>query len=93
MFDFNLPELSDSTWATICDNDEERERLEFVGDALMSAAVAEELYRTFTNGSPGLYTVQDSSYACILFSSTSGNPKCTDCERDVRPPHAEAWLS
>ena len=42
-FVFELPPLSDAAWSSICNNSAERDRLEFVGDALMSGAVSEEL--------------------------------------------------
>lgn len=56
-FVFELPPLSDAAWFSICNNSAERDRLEFVGDALMSGAVSEELYRIRVQGSPGFYTV------------------------------------
>lgn len=56
-FVFELPPLSEGAWSSICNNSAERDRLEFVGDALMSGAVSEELYRIRVEGSPGFYTV------------------------------------
>jgi len=56
-FVFQLPQLSDATWDVLCYNDEERERLEFVGDALMGALVAQQLYESFQLGTPYLYTI------------------------------------
>ncbi|KAF8168186.1 hypothetical protein B0H34DRAFT_684514 [Crassisporium funariophilum] len=53
---FELPSLNEISWRTILNNAAERERLEFVGDALIGAAVAEELYRAKPDGSPGFYT-------------------------------------
>ncbi|EDR14953.1 uncharacterized protein LACBIDRAFT_320454 [Laccaria bicolor S238N-H82] len=55
-FVFELPPLSDAAWSSICNNSAERDRLEFVGDALMSGTVSEELYRIRIQGSPGFYT-------------------------------------
>ncbi|KAF9015085.1 ribonuclease III domain-containing protein [Cyathus striatus] len=55
-YEFNLPQLSEKMWDIVCGSDNEMERLEFVGDALMSAAVAEELYAAYKQMSPGFYT-------------------------------------
>ncbi|KIM75417.1 hypothetical protein PILCRDRAFT_827340 [Piloderma croceum F 1598] len=58
-FKFTLPELCISTWddlLTSSNASHERERLEFVGDALMHACVALELYKQFPDATPGLYT-------------------------------------
>lgn len=55
---FELPYLNEKSWTTICDNKSERERLEFLGDALIGAFIAEELYRQKPDGGPGYYTVR-----------------------------------
>lgn len=58
-FDFALPRLQQSTWRDLImsdDTQDELERLEFVGDALMHLCVALELYKQFPRGSPNLYT-------------------------------------
>ena len=57
-YEFQLPNLNEKSWSTICDNASERERLEFVGDALIGAFIAEELYRRRPDGGPGYYTVR-----------------------------------
>ncbi|CAA7258666.1 unnamed protein product [Cyclocybe aegerita] len=53
---FLLPTLTDRTWDLICNNEEERERLEFLGDALVGASVSEELFRCRPHEGPGFYT-------------------------------------
>ncbi|TFK41241.1 hypothetical protein BDQ12DRAFT_711037 [Crucibulum laeve] len=55
-FSFQLPPLSNESWKTICEDKQESERLEFVGDALMSDFVAQELYRIYNDVSPHFYT-------------------------------------
>jgi len=60
-FNFRLPTLSQTTWDNIVHDDEERERLEFTGDAYMTAAVGDALYRVMPQGSPFLYTVARSA--------------------------------
>ena len=59
-FDAALPPLSDATWARLLAGsaDDERERLEFLGDALMYATVGTLLYQQIPRGSPHLYTVR-----------------------------------
>ncbi|KAJ3750508.1 hypothetical protein DFH05DRAFT_88612 [Lentinula detonsa] len=57
-FDFFLPKLSRTTWDTIINDSDERERLEFVGDFYMAAAVGESLCRYLPNGSPHQYTAR-----------------------------------
>jgi len=56
-YHFQLPCLNERSWTTICNDASERERLEFVGDALIGAFIAEELYRRRPDGGPGYYTV------------------------------------
>jgi dsRNA-specific ribonuclease len=60
-FNLVLPELRQSTWDRVLlprsSDDDERERLEFLGDALMHASVALELYKRYPRGSPHLFTV------------------------------------
>ena len=60
-FAFELPPLSDASWNRICNDCQERERLEFLGDALISASISEELFRCRPQETPGFYTV------CSLF--------------------------
>lgn len=55
-YSFSLPKLSD--WESIVSSSaDEKERLEFVGDAIMHFSVALYLYRLFPDAAPGLYTV------------------------------------
>lgn len=55
-YSFSLPKLSD--WESIVSSSaDEKQRLEFVGDAVMHLSVALYLYRLFPNAAPGLYTV------------------------------------
>lgn len=55
------PKLSLELWEQVSiqtsTNKAESERLEFLGDALMDACIAIELYRTFPYGNPHKYTV------------------------------------
>ncbi|KAN0100558.1 hypothetical protein V8E55_000542 [Tylopilus felleus] len=54
-YSFSLPKLSD--WESIVSSSaDEKQRLEFVGDAVMHLSVALYLYRLFPNAAPGLYT-------------------------------------
>lgn len=57
-FFFGLPKLSPASWNLIVDNTKERERLEFLGDALIGSTVAEQLCRYWPNECPGFYTVR-----------------------------------
>lgn len=58
-FDASLPPLSDTTWAKLIGSraHAERERLEFVGDALMYATIGTILYKQIPDGTPHMYTV------------------------------------
>jgi hypothetical protein len=60
-FVFQLPSLDRLSWESIVSSSEERERLEFTGDAYMAAAVTENLYRVIPKGSPHIYTVARSA--------------------------------
>lgn len=59
-FDASLPPLSDATWAKLLGSQAklERERLEFVGDALMYATIGTVLYKQIPDGNPHMYTVR-----------------------------------
>lgn len=55
-YSFSLPKLSD--WESVVSSSvDEKQRLEFVGDAVMHFSVALYLYRLFPDAAPGLYTV------------------------------------
>lgn len=55
-YSFSLPQLSD--WESVVSSSaDEKQRLEFVGDAVMHLSVALYLYRLFPDAAPGLYTV------------------------------------
>lgn len=60
-FKFELPKLMQATWDSVLQptrfDDDERERLEFLGDAILHICVALELYKLFPLGTPHLYTV------------------------------------
>lgn len=60
-FKFDLPFLQQTAWNRVLQNtrfdDDERERLEFVGDAIMHFCVGLELYELYPEGTPHLYTV------------------------------------
>ncbi|PPQ62847.1 hypothetical protein CVT24_000541 [Panaeolus cyanescens] len=51
-----LPSLSTDKWSLILSNPDERERLEFVGDRIIGAIVAQELYKLKPKQGPGFYT-------------------------------------
>ena len=61
-FAFELPLLSDSSWNLICHDHKERERLEFLGDALISASISRELFRCQPDETPDFYTVRSSNF-------------------------------
>ena len=58
------PKLSPALWDRVCiltpEAKAENERLEFLGDALMDACFAMELYRQVPEGYPHMYTVSTS---------------------------------
>jgi len=66
-FDAALPPLSDATWAKLLAGSAhmERERLEFLGDALMYATIGTILYDQIPKGSPHLYTVRTRQAAFV----------------------------
>lgn len=68
-FNLVLPELGQSSWNSVLrsrpSDDDERERLEFVGDAIMHTSVALELYRQYPHGSPHFYTVRIRTFFLI----------------------------
>ena len=57
-----LPPLSEKRWMEILNNSDytakENDRLEFVGDALMYAALARQMYKQYPDGNPHFYTVR-----------------------------------
>ncbi|KAL0578728.1 hypothetical protein V5O48_003284 [Marasmius crinis-equi] len=55
-FDLQLPRLSDESWHKIYHDNLERDRLEFVGDALMTSFVAQNLYKSLGEGTAHYYT-------------------------------------
>lgn len=66
-YSFSLPKLSD--WESIVSSSvHEKQRLEFVGDAIMHLSVALYLYRLFPDAAPGLYTV---SYGLSIAGTTN----------------------
>ncbi|KAF8202850.1 ribonuclease III domain-containing protein [Pholiota molesta] len=48
--------LSQASWDIVLHDSRERERLEFLGDALIGASISEELFRCWPNEGPGFYT-------------------------------------
>jgi dsRNA-specific ribonuclease len=79
-FNFTLPELGVSTWDDLLTRSDERERLEFVGDALMHACVALELYKVFPDATPGLYTVSFCRSSLPTMEDYSPFRVCRLCE-------------
>ncbi|KAF8832271.1 hypothetical protein HHX47_DHR1001590 [Lentinula edodes] len=75
-FDFALPKLSRPTWEIIINDNDERERLEFIGDFYMAAAVGENLCRSLPNGTPHQYTLtSNSTYSAIMKRLGFSNPQ------------------
>lgn len=74
-FSAALPPLSDRGWLNILSTSQravmENERLEFLGDALMYATIARQLYQQIPYGTPGLYTVRWISRTRNLHADTS----------------------
>ena len=60
-YSIDPPKLSPELWDDVCiltpESKAENERLEFLGDALMDACFAMELYKQVPNGTPHMYTV------------------------------------
>jgi hypothetical protein len=76
-FKLELPKLLQSSWDRVLQPhlsaDDERERLEFLGDALMHISVALTLYKRYPRGTPHLFTVSSSGpfyqqYAMLTFN-------------------------
>lgn len=85
-FSAALPPLSDEAWRSIVGNTpqahKENERLEFLGDAMMYAALGHHLYTQIPDGTPGLFTVgvqmwRRSGSIFIYAPLTSGSTSCT----------------
>jgi len=55
-FEFELPDISETSWDALV-SPADAERLEFVGDGLMHAAVGLVLHKLFPCESPHFYTV------------------------------------
>ncbi|KDR84907.1 hypothetical protein GALMADRAFT_54029 [Galerina marginata CBS 339.88] len=70
-FSFALPPLTQRAWPMLCD-DLDRERLEFLGDALIGSAISEILFHCRPNEGPGFYTnarmvlVANSTFAHLM---------------------------
>ena len=68
-FAAKLPPLSEKRWIEILDSSSdayrENDRLEFVGDALMYAALARQMYQQYPRATPHFYTVSRSIF-CVL---------------------------
>lgn len=56
-FFFRLPALTNRSWTLVNNPSAERERLEFLGDALIGSCISEELFRCRPHEGPGFYTV------------------------------------
>ncbi|KIP11402.1 hypothetical protein PHLGIDRAFT_473725 [Phlebiopsis gigantea 11061_1 CR5-6] len=72
-FSAALPPLSDEAWRSIVGNTprahKENERLEFLGDAMMYAALGHHLYTQIPDGTPGLFTeVRAALHSNLTFS-------------------------
>ncbi|KAG7099134.1 hypothetical protein E1B28_001006 [Marasmius oreades] len=55
-FHLQLPKLSDDSWNKMLRDSLERDRLEFLGDALMTSFVAQRLYRFLSEGTAHYYS-------------------------------------
>lgn len=90
-YSFSLPKLSD--WESIVSSSaDEKQRLEFVGDAVMHLSVALYLYRLFPDAAPGLYTVSDDRDTAgeTQFESCTEYTFCCQCKRNIHPPHGQS---
>lgn len=89
-YSFSLPKLSD--WESIVSSSaDEKQRLEFVGDAVMHLSVALYLYRLFPDAAPGLYTVShnlSAAGATNLIHILEYTLGCK-CQRDIHSPHGQ----
>jgi hypothetical protein len=95
-FVFGLPSLSQASWDIVLHDSRERERLEFLGDALIGASISEELFRCWPNEGPGFYTVSNwASFFChtILIFDDTESAFCLDGQFYFRPYNAKAWFS
>ena len=67
------PKLSPELWDYVSiqapENRAESERLEFLGDALMDACIAIELYKAFPDGSPHKYTVCNDCFVSYRYQT------------------------
>lgn len=67
------PKLSPELWDYVSiqapENKAESERLEFLGDALMDACIAIELYKAFPDGTPHKYTVCNGRFVSYRYQS------------------------
>lgn len=90
-YSFSLPKLSD--WESIVSSSgDEKQRLEFIGDAVMHLSVALYLYRLFPDATPGLYTV---SYDSCKAGPTNLIRALEytfrrECQRDIHSPHGQS---
>lgn len=90
--DFALPTLSDAMWAKIAEGtspwSEENDRLEFVGDGMINAAIAVQLYRQVPEGTPGLYSVRFALFlrCAEAYYSGADNKLGSSLEPDFRVP-------
>ncbi|KAJ3826173.1 hypothetical protein EV361DRAFT_888240 [Lentinula raphanica] len=92
-FDFSLPTLSRQTWKILINDNDERERLEFVGDFYMAAAVGESLCHYLPDGSPRQYTVARSALTSNLTYSAIMNRLGLANPSDGRKTTADAFES
>ena len=90
-YSFSLPQLAD--WDSVVSSSvDEKQRLEFVGDAIMHLSVSLYLYRLFPNAAPGFYTVSyDPGAWCYPFHSYSEHPLCGEHQCNVHSPHGQSW--
>ena len=90
-YSFSLPKLSD--WESIVSSSaEEKQRLEFVGDAVMHLSVALYLYRLFPDAAPGLYTVNYNPCTAGLTNLIHALEYtfCRKYQRDIHAPHGQS---
>ena len=86
------PKLSADLWDRVCiltsESKAENERLEFLGDALMDACFALEMYKQIPHGTPHMYTVssQRTSSRPIVSHSYAEEPAIGDPLRTPSEP-------
>ncbi|KAF9270148.1 hypothetical protein L218DRAFT_1071629 [Marasmius fiardii PR-910] len=85
-FKLELPKLSDESWNKIRHDGLERDRLEFLGDALMTSFVAQTLYKFLSEGTAHYYSQARSALtANATFAQIMARLGYFDMEGPIKP--------